>query len=67
LHEDHAEAKANFHRLHKMSLRDNVMVILAHEREALGVIPLLTPSGENRGVLSRWSTEGWKRAKLAAQ
>ena len=47
-----------------MSLRENVMVILAHERQALGVLPMLNKAGENRGVLSQWSTEGWKEAKL---
>ena len=65
LHENHEEAKANFQRPYLMSLRENVMVILAHERQALGVLPMLNKAGENRGVLSRWSTEGWKEAKLS--
>ena len=64
LHEDHAAAKENMKRLHRMSQRDNVMVILAHEREALGVLPFLDKSGENRGALKDWKAKGWKEMKL---
>ena len=66
LHEDHAAARENMFRLHEMGKRDEVMVILAHEREIEGVIPLLSDDAQNRGVVGEWKSRGWKEAKLQA-
>jgi hypothetical protein len=40
------------------------MVILAHEREVLGVIPLLEADGTHRGILEEWQKAGWKETKM---
>ncbi len=57
---DPLAANQTISRLTRMSAEQNVMVLLAHEVEAGGVLPLFPDDGSG---LRDWQAQGWKAKK----